>query len=151
MAIVLLLCLTANTALAGTINGIAGYLLGDRFNPRKAVAQHESGDGASVYTVRPRKSDALIERLALRLTPQGQIHRISAFSPPMSAAACQLKMDSLRKQTERQFPSLGYYAMDQSELFYEGDRTYTLECIHEKGKVRLRQEYSDDKLAKQKK
>ena len=58
-------------------------------------------------------------------------------------------MTQLRIQTEKQFPKLGYYAMDQSEMFYQDDRTYTLECITTEDGIRLRQEYSDDKLAAQ--
>ena len=85
--------------------------------------------------------------LTLRITKKQQIHRISAFSPILSAVDCETRMTQLRKQTEKQFPGLGYYAMDQSELFYETDRTYTLECINTNGGIRLRQEYSDDKLA----
>jgi hypothetical protein len=42
---------------------------------------------------------------------------------------------------------MGYYAMDQSELFYQDDRTYTLDCIKTDDGIRLRQEFSDDKLA----
>ena len=58
-------------------------------------------------------------------------------------------MTQLRIQTEKQLPQLGYYAMDQSEMFYQDDRTYTLECVNTDDGIRLRQEYSDDKLAAQ--
>jgi len=135
------------SVLAGDINGIAGYTLGERFDPKAASGKKKSDDDAIVYTVKPLTTDARISILTIRLTKQQQIHRISAYSAVVTPADCQTRMDQLRKQTEKQFPLLGYYAMDQSELFYQDDRTYTLDCIKKEGGIRLRQEYSDDKLA----
>ena len=71
-----------------------------------------------------------------------------AYDLDKAKQVVETEMTALRKQTEKEFPALGYYAMDQSEMFYQDDRTYTLECIKFDGGIRLRQEYSDDKLAK---
>jgi hypothetical protein len=134
-------------ALAADINGIAGYRLGETFDKKTALAEQKSDDNAIIYTVKPLVADSRISILTIRLTKQHQIHRISAFSPVMTPAECQTRMDQLRMQTEKQFPMMGYYAMDQSELFYQDDRTYTLDCIKTDDGIRLRQEFSDDKLA----
>ena len=141
------LALSIATAQAADLTGIAGYTLGDILDKRQVLNETKSNDGVTVYTVKPLGSVQQFDLLTLRLNQKQQIHRISAFSPILSAADCETRMTQLRKQTEKQFPTLGYYAMDQSELFYEADRTYTLECIKSNDGIRLRQEYSDDKLA----
>jgi hypothetical protein len=138
------------TTQAANITGVAGYTLGDVLDKGKVLDETKSDDGETIYTVKPLGSVQQFDLLTLRLTQKQQIHRISAFSPILSAADCETRMTKLRKQTEKQFPTLGYYAMDQSELFYEADRTYTLECIKSNRGIRLLQEYSDDKLAAQK-
>lgn len=141
--------MTSATAQAIDIQGIAGYTLGAVLDKQQVLRETKADDGAIVYSVKPLSSEQQVDILTLRITQKQQIHRISAFSPLLSAADCQTRMTQLRKQTEKQFPKLGYYAMDQSEMFYEADRTYTLECVNTADGIRLRQEYSDDKLAKQ--
>ena len=133
---------------AADILGIGGYTLGDVLNKEFILNENKTEDGVSVYTVKPLQPAPRVEILTVRISPTQHIHRISAFTPILDAAKCQMEMTSLRKQTEQRFPALGYYAMDQSEMFYQDDRTYTLECINFDGGLRLRQEYSDDKLAK---
>lgn len=147
IAILYLVFFSSSSALANDINGIAGYKLGDSFDKKTALSEEKANNDAIIYTVRPLVADARISILTIRLTKRQQIHRISAYSAVMTPADCQTRMDQLRKQTETQFPMLGYYAMDQSELFYQDDRTYTLDCIETNGGIRLRQEFSDDKLA----
>jgi hypothetical protein len=137
------------TAQATDIQGIAGYTLGAVLDNQQVLKKTITDDGAIVYSVKPLSSEQQVDMLKLRITQKQQIHRISAFSPVLGAADCQTQITQLRKQTETQFPKLGYYAMDQSELFYEDDRTYTLECVKTDDGIRLRQEYSDDKLAEQ--
>lgn len=149
IAILFLLCITSAGAQADDIQGIAGYTLGDVLDKKRVVNETKADDGVTVYTVNPLNTERQVYILKLRITQKQQIHRISAFSPILTDADCQTRMTQLRKQTEKQFPKLGYYAMDQSEMFYEGDRTYTLECVNTNDGVRLRQEYSDDKLAAQ--
>ena len=146
-ALLFFLAISLPTTQAADITGIAGYTLGDVLDKRQVLNETKSDDGITVYAVKPLSSTQQIDILTLRVTQKQQIHRISAFSPVISAANCQTQMNQLRKQTENQFPKLGYYAMDQSELFYEADRTYTLECVDNDAGIRLRQEYSDDKLA----
>lgn len=136
-------------AQATDIQGIAGYRLGDVLDKKQVLNETKAEDGVTVYSVKPLASDKHVNILTLRITPKQQIHRISAFSHVLSAADCQTQMTQLRIQTEKQFPRLGYYAMDQSEMFYQDDRTYTLECVNTDEGIRLRQEYSDDKLAAQ--
>ena len=147
--ILFFLCVTSFSAQATDIQGIAGYRLGDVLDKKQVLNETKAEDGVTVYSVKPLASDKHVNILTLRITPKQQIHRISAFSHVLSAADCQTQMTQLRIQTEKQFPRLGYYAMDQSEMFYQDDRTYTLECVDKDEGIRLRQEYSDDKLATQ--
>jgi len=149
IAILCFLCLTSAGAPAADIQGIAGYMLGDVLDKKRVLNETKADDGAAVYTVKPLSTEQQVNRLTLRITPKQQIHRITAFSPILTAADCQIQMTQLRIQTEKQLPQLGYYAMDQSEMFYQDDRTYTLECVNTDDGIRLRQEYSDDKLAAQ--
>jgi len=149
VVILFFLCITGTGVQAADIQGIAGYNLGDVLDIQRVLNETKADDGATVYSVKPLTSEQQVNRLTLRITGNGQIHRISAFSPVLTAAECQAQMTQLRIQTEKQFPKLGYYAMDQSEMFYQDDRTYTLECITTEDGIRLRQEYSDDKLAAQ--
>lgn len=129
------------------IEGTSGYLLGDKFNTANVVDIKKSDDGSKIYIVKPVSDGDLVARLAIRITPDGLIHRITADSSVISSAECYTRMNNLRKSTEQDHPDLGYYAMDQSELFYQSNRTYTLECIKSEDGTRLRQEYSDDELA----
>ena len=147
--ILFVLCITSFSAQAVDIQGIAGYTLGDDLDKQRVLNETKADDGATVYSVKSLTSEQQVNILTLRITGNGQIHRISAFSPVLTAAECQTQMRQLRIQTEKQFPKLGYYAMDQSEMFYQDDRTYTLECVNTTDGIRLRQEYSDDKLAAQ--
>jgi hypothetical protein len=149
IATLLILGITSFSAQATDIQGIAGYMLGDVLDKKRVLNETKADDGATVYTVKPLSSEQQVNILALRITPKQQIHRITAFSPVLTAADCQIQMTQLRIQTEKQLPQLGYYAMDQSEMFYQDDRTYTLECVNTDDGIRLRQEYSDDKLAAQ--
>lgn len=149
-ALLFITYITSHAAQAAAIEGIAGYTLGSVLDKQQVLKESKAEDGVTVYSVTPLRSAQQVELLTLRITQKQQIHRISAFSTILSAADCQTRMSQLRKQTEKQFPVLGYYAMDQSELFYEADRTYTLECVNTDTGIRLRQEYSDDKLAAQK-
>lgn len=145
-----LLCLIyipSPSTLAADIEGIAGYTLGTVLDKQQVLKETKMDDGATIYRVKPVGSPPQIELLTVRITQSHQIHRISADSPVLSAADCQTRMTQLRKQIEQQFPTLGYYAMDQSEMFYEADRSYTLECVNTDAGIRLRQEYSDEKLA----
>ena len=148
LLLTVLIGLFSFSAQAADIQGIAGYTLGDVLNKDFILKEKKAEDGTTVYTVKLLQLASRVDILTVRITPTQRIHRISAYTPNLSAAECQTEMTSLRKQTEQHFPALGYYAMDQSEMFYQDDRTYTLECINTEGKVRLRQEYSDDKLAK---
>ena len=149
IATLFILGITSFSAQATDIQGIAGYMLGDVLDKKRVLNETKADDGATVYTVKPLSSEQQVNILALRITPKQQIHRITAFSPVLTAADCQIQMTQLRIQTEKQLPQLGYYAMDQSEMFYQDDRTYTLECVNTDDGIRLRQEYSDDKLAAQ--
>ena len=148
LLLTVLIGLISISAQAADIQGIAGYTLGDVLNKEFILNTKKAEDGVTVYSVKPLQSAPQVDILSVRITPTGQIHRISAFTSKLNAAQCQTEMTALRKQTEKEFPALGYYAMDQSEMFYQDDRTYTLECINYHGGLRLRQEYSDDKLAK---
>jgi len=143
------LCITGASAQAADIQGIAGYTLGDVLDKQRVLNETKADDGTTVYSVKPLTTEQQVNILTLRITQQQQIHRISAYSPVLGDADCQSLMTQLRIQTEKQFPRLGYYAMDQSEMFYQDDRTYTLECVTSDDGIRLRQEYSDDKLAAQ--
>ena len=145
--LLLFLCSAYTSTQAADIQAIAGYTLGSVLEKQQVLNETKANDGTSVYSVKPLGSLQQVAMLTVRITQQQQIHRISAFSPVLSAADCQTRMMQLRKQTEKQFPKLGYYAMDKSELFYEDDRTYTLECINTDDGIRLRQEFTDDKLA----
>ena len=149
ITIVFGLCIISSSAQAADIQGIAGYTLGDVLDKQRVLNETKTDDGATVYSVKPLTSEQQVNTLTLRITQNQQIHRITAFSPVLTNADCQSRMTQLRIQTEKQFPQLGYYAMDQSEMFYQDDRTYTLECITTEDGIRLRQEYSDDKLAAQ--
>ena len=148
LLLTVLIGLTSFSAQAADIQGIAGYTLGDVLNKESILNEKQAEDGAIVYTVKPLQPVPQVDILNVRITPTRQIHRISAYTSKLGAAQCQTEMVALRKQTEKRLPALGYYAMDQSEMFYQDDRTYTLECIKFDGGIRLRQEYSDDKLAK---
>ena len=145
---IILTCIFSLRAHAGDIKGIAGYTLGEPLDKKLVLNSQKANDGANVYIVKLLKPEKLVATLAIRITQAQQIHRISAFSPVMTAVECENEMAALRKQTEKEFPALSYYAMDQSEMFYQDDRTYTLECVSSEAGLRLRQEYSDDKLAK---
>jgi len=147
--LLLLLGLACSRALAGGIEGIAGYALGATLDKQTVLKETRGDDGATVYDVKPLKTDQPLDRLTVLVTPGQQIHRISAFSPATTATACEKRMATMQMQIEKQSPELKYYAMHESEMFYQGDRTYTLECIKANDGVRLRQEYSDDKLAEQ--
>lgn len=144
---ILLLLVGITSSRAADIEGIAGYSLGTTLDKIYVINETTSDDGATVYRVKPLSPAQQVDMLTLRINQQRQIHRISAFSSLLNAADCQTRVTQLRKQTEKQYPDLGYYAMEQSELFYEADRTYTLECIKTDKGIRLRQEYSDDTLA----
>ena len=146
---VCLMCFSAFGVQASDINGIAGYTLGDVFDKKLALDTQMSESGKTIYTVKLLKAEKLVDTLTIRVSKKQQIHRISAFSIAMSAAECQTQMNVLRKKIENRIPSLGYYAMDNSELFYQNERTYTLECIKSDDGVHFRQEYSDDNLAVQ--
>jgi hypothetical protein len=137
--------------LAIDIQGIAGYRLGEILDKTLVLTEAKEDGGAVVYRVKMLASEPLVELLTVRITTQQQIHRISAYSPVLTEKDCQTRMTELRIQTEKQFPKLGYYAMADGELFYQDDRTYTLDCARLDGAIRLRQEYSDDKLAAQSK
>jgi len=147
--ILFVLCITSFGVQAADIQGIAGYTLGEILDKKQVKIESRTDDGATVYSVNPLNAEQLVNILTLRITGNGQIHRISAFSSVLTAAECQTQMTQLRIQTEKQVPKLGYYAMDQSEMFYQDDHTYTLECVNTEDGIRLRQEYSDDKLATQ--
>jgi len=147
--IIFLLGMSDASVQAADIQGIAGYTLGDVLDKKYVLNATKADDGAIVYNVKPLTAKKQVDMLTLRINQKRQIHRISAFSPIQSAVDCQTLMTQLRRHTENQFPKLGYYAMDQSEMFYQADRTYTLECVNTDGGIRLRQEYSDDKLAAQ--
>lgn len=149
IAMLFFLCITSAGAQAADIQGIAGYTLGDVLDKKQVINETKADDGVTVYSVKPLSSEQQVNILTLRITQKQQIHRISAFSPVLTDADCQTQMTQLRKQTEKQFPKLGYYAMYQSEMFYQDDRTYTLECVNTDDGIRFRQEYSDDKLAAQ--
>lgn len=149
IAILFILSITSAGAQAADIQGIAGYSLGDLLDKNRVLTEAKASDGATIYSVKPLTAEQQVDMLMLRITSKQQIYRISAFSPVLTTTDCQTQMKQLRIQTEKQFPTLGYYAMDQSELFYEDDRTYTLECVKSEVGMRLRQEYSDDKLAAQ--
>ena len=89
-----------------------------------------------------------IDYVLLRLTADQRIHRITVFYKPESVADCDTEKTQMRKELEKKYPDLGYYAMDVSELFYQGPRTLSIECV-EAGKAnRLKVEYSDDVLGK---
>jgi hypothetical protein len=149
IAVLFFISITSAVTQAADIQGIAGYKLGETLDKKQVVSETMADDGATVYTAKPLKPEQQIDIVTVRITPKQQIHRISAFSPVLADATCQEQMTLLRKQTEKQFPGIGYYAMDQSEMFYQDDRTYTLECVNKEGGVRLLQEYSDEKLARQ--
>ncbi|MGD8577635.1 MAG: hypothetical protein PVG13_11135 [Thiohalophilus sp.] len=136
-----------NPRVIAEIEGITDYKLGDKLDTSNVINIEKSDDGTKIYIVKPVSNDTLMSRLAIQITSKGIIHRITADSSVISSAECYTRINNLRKSTERDHPDLGYYAMDQSELFYQGDRTYTLECIKSENGSRLRQEYSDDKLA----
>jgi len=149
IAMLFFLGITSAGAQTADIQGIAGYSLGDVLDKKQVLKETKADDGATVYTVKSLTAEQQVNRLRLRITQKQQIHRITAFSHVLTDADCQTQMTQLRIQTEKQFPTLGYYAMDQSEMFYQDDRTYTLECVKTDDGIRLRQEYSDDKLAAQ--
>jgi hypothetical protein len=147
IAVLLFLVISSASLQAADIQGIAGYTLGETLDKRQVLHETKAVDGATVYTVKPLRLEQPIDIITVRITSKQQIHRISAYSPVLTAGECEDQMVQLRKATENRFPGIGYYAMDQSEMFYNKDRIYTLECVEREGEIRLLQEYSDDKLA----
>jgi hypothetical protein len=143
-----LFCIFSTSVQAGDIDGIAGYALGDVLD-KKHVLREKVDAGMTVYRVKPIAPDPQIDLLTVRTTDTLRIHRISAYTTVLTDKACQHRMTQLRIETEKQFPELGYYAMADGDLFYQDDRTYTLDCVKTEDGIRLRREYSDDKLAKQ--
>ena len=77
-----------------------------------------------------------------------QIHRITVYSREMKSTQCEIAKNELRASVEKKYPALGYYAMDESEMFYEDPRTFTIACVASGNKKRLKREYSDDALSK---
>jgi hypothetical protein len=138
----------AITLSAAKISGEAGFALGEYFNPQKQVAKPLATDDDTVYRVEPRTSLKKIDYVLLRLGQENRIKRITVFSHAMEPEFCQIKKQDLRKSMEIQHPMLGYYAMDDSEMFYEDSRIFTIECVTYDGKVRMKREYSDELLEK---
>lgn len=132
---------------ASAISGGGGYNLGEVFNPQQVAVEKLQIDKSTVYKLRPQPATQNLDYLLLRLTPDMRIYRITIYSPEMPGAQCESEKNNLRKATEQRYPKLGYYAMDESEMFYEDPRTFTIECITSDNKTRLKTEYADDALA----
>lgn len=147
--VLLFLYIAGANAQAGGIQGIGGYTLGEALDEKLVLKETKTSDGVTLYRVKPIAASPQVDLITLRITRKRQIHRISADSPVLTETDCQTRMSRLRVQTEKQSPELGYYAMADGELFYQDDRTYTLDCVKTDSGIRLRQEYSDDKLAAQ--
>lgn len=128
------------------IIGGGGFSLGEPFDPQRSEFQVQSAEDGIVYRVKPKSDNKHAEHVLLRITKTHLIHRITVFSTATSSAQCATEKDSLRKEFERTYPKLGYYAMDEAEMFYEDPRTYTIECVKSADNARLKTEYSDDAL-----
>ncbi len=133
-------------ALGSDIQGIGGFALGDTLDPGTVVGMITTNDGSPVYVVAPKTDERYVHALHIAVNRGKRVARISAASTPMSAKECQQAMNAARKRTEAQFPSLGYYAMTDSDLFFEGDRSYTIECTNTDRGVELHQDFWDDSL-----
>lgn len=147
---VTVLCLSLLTAMsvsASPITGGAGFDLGQRFDPKAAKGEKLNQDGV-VYKTAPLAGTKDIDYVLLRLTADHRIHRITVFYKPESIADCDTEKNQMRKDIEKKYPGLGYYAMDVSELFYQGPRTLSIECVESGKENRLKVEYSDDVLGK---
>ncbi len=143
-------CFISAPLLASDIQGIGGFALGDGFDARVAAGVVRADDSSSSFVVEPDNPDRYVQMLQIATNPEKRISRISASSSPMAPKECQQAMNAVRKRTEDRFPSLGYYAMNNSDLFFEGDRSYTIECIKTDRGVVLRQDFWDDALEGQK-
>jgi len=131
------------------IRGEAGFVLGDVFNPDSPGVERLSRQDKSVYRVTPGDTANSADYLLLRITADKRIHRISIFSRKMSAVQCSDERFKRRKAIEEKYPELAYYAMTESEMFYNDSRTLTIECVRSDGEIRLKTEYADDVLAGQ--
>ncbi len=133
---------------AATITGDAGFKLGDILDIQKSAAQKLTIEKDTVYKIIPESSANNIAYVLLRITRDKRIHRITVYSNEMTAAQCDTEKNALRKAVELKHPNLGYYAMDESEMFFDEPRTFTIECVVSGRNNRLKTEYSDDALAK---
>ncbi|MGD8926219.1 MAG: hypothetical protein PVG20_05185 [Thioalkalispiraceae bacterium] len=132
---------------ANPIIGEAGFELGQSFDPNvKGVERLQQDD--VVYKTKPPSDTNDVAYVLLRITADQHIHRITVFYTPQSPAECDTRKNTMRKEIEKKYPDLGYYAMDDSELFYKEPRTLTIECVATEKKNSLKVEYSDDALAK---
>jgi hypothetical protein len=139
------LALYAASTYASDISGIGNYQLGDLLNEANIEKISQDQDGTNVYHMQaPRQ----VELLTLRVNAKKQIYRISGYSPLLSDTGCIQALSELRSQIEKTSPQLGYYALDQGEMFYQGNRIYTLECVNHSGGVRLLRDYLDETLVK---
>lgn len=140
------LCVLGSAAVASGIGGIGGFALGESFRADQASGGPAVEDGLTVYTVAPRVPGDYVQTLRVGVNREHRIARLTASAAPMDAVACRNAMNEMRRTTEERSPQLGYYAMQNSELFFEGTRSYTIECVQTGAGQVLRQEYWDEAL-----
>jgi len=131
---------------ASVITGGGGYELGEKFELTKAT-QVIKNNGTVVYQVSPH--DNYYSNILLRVNTSKMIHRITITSKVLVESACYAQMGEIQMETEKLHPGLNYYAMGENEMFFDKERTFTIECNEVKGGWQLQLEYADDILAKE--
>jgi len=131
---------------ASVITGGGGYELGNKYEITKDTQTIIHND-AIVYQVLSR--DSQYEHIFLRVNKLKIIHRITIVSHVLAEKACYAQMGKIQEETETLHPGLKYYAMGENEMFFDSERTFTIECNKVKGGWQLRLEYADDTLAKE--
>ena len=129
------------------ITGEGGFNLGEIFDTGSSRVENNTIEKEIVYKIKPAIPSDKIDYISLWITPSNQIHRIAVYSIEMKSTQCEIEKNSLRSSVEKKYPTLGYYAMDESEMFYEDPRSFTIECVASGNKKRLKREYSDDAIA----
>ena len=132
---------------AAAITGEGGFNLGEVFDTSSAGVEKRTVEKEVVYTVKLVSPSDTIDYISLQITPSNQIHRITVYSQELASTRCEIEKNALRSRVEKKYPTLGYYAMDEAEMFYEEPRTFTIDCVASGDKKRLKREYSDDALA----
>lgn len=143
----LALVLVSGTSTAGPVTGDFGYTLGEAFEPKVAIGT-TTRHGREAYRVKPTGGDAdFVEHLVMITADGARIYKIVGRGPVRDEAGCNAGYAAMFMRLKERYGDKGYYAMDDSDMFYDGPRSVVLSCEADADGVQLVIEYTHDDLA----